>query len=79
MFHRFGTQGPSAAEIQAWCSRIVALLKGGANIHLVQVYSVARKPADASVKALPREELEGIAQQLRHCLGAHSNVQVFVY
>ena len=57
--------GPSAAEIEAYAGRIRQILDGGGRIDRVQVYTVARRPADARVGALPDERLEWIAARVR--------------
>ena len=57
--------GPSAAEIEAYAGRIRQLLDGGGRIDCVQVYTVARRPADARVGALPDARLESIAARVR--------------
>ncbi len=65
MFHALSGQGPTDAEIAAWAGRIDDLLAGGGRIRLVQVYSVARRPADPRVTPLPPERLEEIAAAAR--------------
>ena len=58
-------EGPSDAEIEAYAGRIRQLLSGGGRIDRVQVYTVARRPADARAGALPDERLEWIAARVR--------------
>jgi wyosine [tRNA(Phe)-imidazoG37] synthetase (radical SAM superfamily) len=58
-------EGPSDAEIEAYAGRIQQLLDGGGHIDRVQVYTVARRPADARVGALPDNRLEWIAARVR--------------
>ena len=61
MFHRTGGVAPPIAEVQAWSGRIAGFLKGGGRIEGVQVYTVARAPADPACTPLAPEELEAIA------------------
>lgn len=63
MFHAFDGEGPTDAEVVAWAGRLRAVLASGGELVGVQVYTVAREPADASVSALERPRLEWIAQQ----------------
>ena len=68
MFHRFGAEGPSVYEQEQWAIRIRDLVENGAQIKLVQVYSTARKPADAQVLPLEKTELESIANVAKRIL-----------
>ena len=63
MFLTLDGVGPSDDEVAAWVDRIRWLLAEGARIDLVQVYSVARTPADPRVGPLPTARLEEIAAQ----------------
>ena len=79
MFHRFGDEVPSETEIELWANRIVSVLEKGGKIRLVQVYTVARKPADESVLPLTKEFLEMIGEVLRTKLPANSTTKIEVY
>ena len=61
MFHRTNGEAPPAAEVQAWSRRIAGFLERGGCIEGVQVYTVARAPADPACTPLTKEELEQIA------------------
>lgn len=65
MFLTLDGIGPTDDEVIAWADRIRDLLDGGARIDLVQVYSVARTPADPRVGPLPIDRLEEIASKAR--------------
>jgi wyosine [tRNA(Phe)-imidazoG37] synthetase (radical SAM superfamily) len=65
LFLTFGGRGPDAAEIAAYSDRLRALLGAGGRIDRVQVYTVARRPADPRVGALGVGELEAIADRVR--------------
>ncbi len=73
MWHAFGDEVPSQAERDAWGRRLEAIVAGGGRIAEVQVYTVARAPADPSVRALSREDLEDIARRAKD-LGLHTEV-----
>ncbi|MDD4890655.1 MAG: radical SAM protein [Phycisphaerae bacterium] len=63
-FMRLRGQGPTTAEIDAWCDRLTAVADGGGRIKLVQVYTVARQPAEAFVSPLPAAEVDAIVARL---------------
>lgn len=65
MFPSFDGEGPEPAEIEAYLARLQEILAAGGAIAGVQVYTVARKPADARVGPLPGERLEAIAGAVR--------------
>jgi wyosine [tRNA(Phe)-imidazoG37] synthetase (radical SAM superfamily) len=73
LFLRLGGQAPPAAEIDAYLGRLRALRDAGARLKLVQVYTVARPPADASVTPLTAGALEEIAARVR-ALGVPAEV-----
>jgi len=58
-------RGPDAAEIAAWVARLREILEGGGRIDHVQVYTVARKPADPRFGPLDRARLDEIAAAAR--------------
>lgn len=64
MFHTWDEQPPSEQEILAWAGRIRDLLEGGAQISEVQIYTVARPPADGRVGPLSLSALQRIARSL---------------
>jgi wyosine [tRNA(Phe)-imidazoG37] synthetase (radical SAM superfamily) len=65
LFLTFGGVGPDDAEIAAWSERLRDLRAGGGTIDHVQVYTVARTPADPRVGVLPAQRLEAIAAAAR--------------
>ncbi len=68
-FMRVRGVGPSDGEIGAYIGRLRDFLAEGAQIKLVQVYSVSRPPAERSVTALPPPELEDIRSRVEAALG----------
>jgi len=68
LFMRIRGEAPSAAEIEAWCGRLETLLKEGGAIRLVQVYTVARPPAESYVTPLLDQEVDAIASEARRRL-----------
>ena len=66
---------PADAEIVAYCERVHDLINDGGQIKLVQIYTVARPPAESFVSALRADELESIAAKLLARTGL--DVEVF--
>jgi wyosine [tRNA(Phe)-imidazoG37] synthetase (radical SAM superfamily) len=69
MFLRRDGNPPSDAELDAFCDRLNEILSAGGRIQLVQVYTVAREPAESSVDALSRAEVDAIVDQVRRRAG----------
>lgn len=66
LFMRLHNIGPPPAEIDAYLGRISDLLAGGCQIKSVQIYTVARRPAEDFVSPLPAPELDEIARRVRN-------------
>ncbi len=65
MFLRRRGEPPAEAELRAWLGRLEQILAGGGRLDGVQVYSVARRPADPTIGPLEAEALERIAERVR--------------
>ncbi len=65
LFLEYQGKGPDDAEIRAYLGRLAWLQKQGCRIQLVQVYSIARPPAESAAKPLSKERLERIAAKVR--------------
>jgi wyosine [tRNA(Phe)-imidazoG37] synthetase (radical SAM superfamily) len=65
LFMRIHGQPPPKAEIDAFCERLREIVAAGGKLKLVQVYTVARPPAESFVSALSKKELEAIAAPIR--------------
>ncbi len=65
MFLAWQGAPPAPDEIEAWLGRLVAIRAAGGAIGQVQVYTVARRPADPRASALSPVQLDGIAAQAR--------------
>ena len=64
LFMNVNGEPPSKAEITAWCDRLSEIVQAGGQIDLVQIYTVARQPAESFVTALTEDQLQEIAQRL---------------
>jgi len=73
MFVRLEGQPPPPDEINAYVERVRGLVAGGAQIALVQVYTLARRAVHADVSPLAPAELETIAAAVR-ALGVPAEV-----
>ena len=75
LFMTLGGRPPEEAEIDAYCRRLAEILASGGSIASVQVYTVARPPAEAVVGPLGDRDLERIAERIRSLVGLR--VEVF--
>jgi wyosine [tRNA(Phe)-imidazoG37] synthetase (radical SAM superfamily) len=69
LFMRIAGEAPPPEELDAYYRRLEEILAGGGRIKLVQVYTVARTPAESYVAALSTSELEQIAGNIRSRVG----------
>ena len=65
LWMRIRGEPPPPAELAAYCDRLREILAAGGQIKLVQIHTVARKPAEASVAALCNAEVDAIADLVR--------------
>jgi wyosine [tRNA(Phe)-imidazoG37] synthetase (radical SAM superfamily) len=75
-FFRLDGQAPNETEIELYIARLRHVLAGGGNLLRVQLYTVARPPAERGVAALSDNDLDNLTQQIQHAL---PNVPVEVY
>ena len=69
LFMTVDGQGPDQAEVDAYCRRLGEILAAGGRIASVQVYTVARPPAEENVGPLPAAELDRIGLLVARRLG----------
>jgi wyosine [tRNA(Phe)-imidazoG37] synthetase (radical SAM superfamily) len=65
MFLKLDSQPPSATEQEAYCERLNEIVRAGGRIKLVQIYTVARVPAEPNVTALAATEVDALVQLVR--------------
>lgn len=65
LFLRLAGEAPGPVEIEAYASRLRELLDRGCRLDRVQIYTVARAPADPEVEALGAEQIDEIARLVR--------------
>jgi wyosine [tRNA(Phe)-imidazoG37] synthetase (radical SAM superfamily) len=61
LFMRVNGEPPSPAELEAFCDRLNEITAAGGQLKLVQVYTVARRPAESYVTPLADAEVDAIA------------------
>jgi wyosine [tRNA(Phe)-imidazoG37] synthetase (radical SAM superfamily) len=65
LFLNWKGQGPSAAELEAYCERLEHILAQGGQLQAIQLYTVARPTPEPEAKPLRRIVLDAIAASLR--------------
>ncbi len=65
LFMRLNGVGPSESELAAFADRLVEITREGGQISMVQVYTVARRPAESFVTALSDAEVDHIRDLVR--------------
>ncbi len=76
LFMRIQGQAPSTDEIDAYCQILRDIQQKGGALKAVQVYTVARRPAESFVEPLTNKEVDHIAHQVKQSL---NDVAVDVY
>jgi wyosine [tRNA(Phe)-imidazoG37] synthetase (radical SAM superfamily) len=69
MFLRMHEQSPSTTELEAFCDRLNEIIRLGGQIQLVQVYTVARVPAESYVTPLTMMEVDQIVELVKQRTG----------
>jgi wyosine [tRNA(Phe)-imidazoG37] synthetase (radical SAM superfamily) len=65
LFMRVNGESIAAAELDAYCDRLNQLLGAGGQIKGIQLYTIARTPAEPAVAPLPDDELDRLAEAVR--------------
>ena len=65
LFLRIHGQPPQAAELDAYCDRLREIVAAGGRIKLVQVHTIARRPAETWAAPLGDSEVDAIAGLVR--------------
>jgi wyosine [tRNA(Phe)-imidazoG37] synthetase (radical SAM superfamily) len=60
LFMRVNGEPPSPAELEAFCDRLNEITTAGGQLKLVQIYTVARRPAESFVAPLTDAEVDAI-------------------
>ena len=65
LFMQVHDEPPPLAEIDAFCQRLTDITNQGGRIKLVQVYTIARNPAEQYANRLTNDQVDTIAQAVR--------------
>ncbi len=65
LFMRLDDQPPTVTEQEAYCDRLCELVRGGGQIKLVQIHSIARRPAESFASPLHDSEIDTLADLVR--------------
>ncbi|MBI2825880.1 MAG: radical SAM protein [Planctomycetia bacterium] len=69
LFMRIDGAPPSQAECEAFCDRLSEITTAGGKLRLVQIYTVARPPAERSVTPLSNAEVDALVALVQHRTG----------
>jgi wyosine [tRNA(Phe)-imidazoG37] synthetase (radical SAM superfamily) len=72
LFMRIQGEPPSPAELDAFCDRLNEITAAGGKLQLVQVYTVARRPAEDFVSPLSDAEVDAIVTLVRTKTGLNA-------
>ncbi len=75
LFMQVHNEPPPPDEIEAFCERLNDITNQGGRIKLVQVYTIARNPAEHYAKRLTNDQVDAIAQAVR----SRTNLSVETY
>lgn len=69
LFMRIHGEPPSVAEQEAFCDRLNEIAAAGGQLKLVQIYTVARRPAEDFVAPLTNIEVDALVERVRERTG----------
>lgn len=69
LFLRLAGEPPSSQELEAYCERLLEIRQAGGQLRMVQVYTVARRPAESTVTPLSDAEVDAIVQLVERRVG----------
>ena len=72
LFMRIGGETPDAAELEAYCQRLNDMVASGGQLKLVQICTVARRPAEAYVAPLNDAQVDRIVKLVRERTGLNA-------
>jgi wyosine [tRNA(Phe)-imidazoG37] synthetase (radical SAM superfamily) len=69
LFLQIHGEGPPEDELQAYCRRLQEIRDAGGRLKLIQIYTVARAPAEDYVAPLDNAQLDAVADLVRQQTG----------
>ena len=74
LFMNVNGEPPPESEIDAFCQRLQGITASGGQLELIQVYTVARQPAESFVAPLTEPQLQHIAARVGSTTGLQTAV-----
>ena len=71
LFMRIDGQPPPPSEWKAYCDRLQDISAAGGQLKLIQIYTIARPPAETYVTPLTDDEVDALVQYVRRSTGLH--------
>jgi wyosine [tRNA(Phe)-imidazoG37] synthetase (radical SAM superfamily) len=72
LFMRVSGEAPTSQEIEAFCDRLNEITVTGGQLQLVQVYTIARRPAESYVAPLADAEVDAIVELVKERTGLNA-------
>jgi wyosine [tRNA(Phe)-imidazoG37] synthetase (radical SAM superfamily) len=69
LFMRLDNQPPSKTEQEAYCDRLREIVAAGGQLKLVQIHTIARKPAESFAAPLENAEVDALAALVQERTG----------
>jgi hypothetical protein len=69
LFMRVAGEPPAATELDAFCDRLNEIVAAGGKLKLVQIYTIARRPAESFVTPLADSEVDAIVKRVKDRTG----------
>jgi wyosine [tRNA(Phe)-imidazoG37] synthetase (radical SAM superfamily) len=75
LFMRVEGEPPSQSELEAYCDRLNEITAAGGKLKLIQIYTIARRPAESYVAPLTDPEVDNIVDLVK----ARTNLHAVAY
>jgi wyosine [tRNA(Phe)-imidazoG37] synthetase (radical SAM superfamily) len=72
LFMRVHGQSPPAEELKAFCDRLNEMSAAGGQLSLIQIYTVARRPAESFVAPLDDDEVDALVKLVEQRTGLNA-------
>jgi wyosine [tRNA(Phe)-imidazoG37] synthetase (radical SAM superfamily) len=72
LFMRVNGDPPTSAELEAFCERLNEITAAGGQLKLIQIYTVARRPAESYVAPLSDAEVDAIVALVKQRTGLNA-------
>jgi wyosine [tRNA(Phe)-imidazoG37] synthetase (radical SAM superfamily) len=72
LFMRVNGEPPTPAELEAFCERLNEITTAGGKLKLIQIYTIARRPAESYVAPLENAEVDAIVALVKRRTGLNA-------